>query len=125
MDVTPLIPRGRQVINSYGAGGFLVSGERYDGSLLVFPERVAPFAPASWDDLVLEHLSDILTAEPQVELLLFGCGSAIKPLDPALLAALRDARIGIDLMDTGAACRTYNVLMAEDRRVAAAVIALA
>ncbi len=125
MDVTPLIPRGRQVINSYGAGGFLVSGERYDGSLLVFPERVAPFAPASWDDLVLEHLSDILTAEPRVELLLLGCGPAIKPLDPALRAALRDARIGIDLMDTGAACRTYNVLMAEDRRVAAAVIALA
>lgn len=125
MDVTPLIPRGRQVINSYGAGGFLVSNERYEGSLLVFPERVVPFAPATWDDLALGHLNDILTAEPRVELLLFGCGLGIKPLDPALRTALRDARIGIDLMDTGAACRTYNVLMAEDRRVAAAVIALA
>ncbi|NQV81562.1 MAG: hypothetical protein HQ495_13480 [Alphaproteobacteria bacterium] len=125
MDVTPLVPRGRQIINSYGAGGFLVSGERYQGSLLVFPERVAAFAPVRWDDLTLGHLHDVITADPHVELLLFGCGSAIKPLNPALRAALREARIGIDLMDTGAACRTYNVLMAEDRRVAAAVIALA
>ncbi|MDA0367208.1 MAG: Mth938-like domain-containing protein [Proteobacteria bacterium] len=124
MDVTPLVPRGRQIINSYGAGGFLVSGERYEGSLLVFPERVIGFAPVRWEDLTLDHLHDVITTDPRVELLLIGCGPAIKPLNSDIRAALREARIGIDLMDTGAACRTYNVLMAEDRRVAAAVIAL-
>ncbi|NQV79548.1 MAG: hypothetical protein HQ495_03295, partial [Alphaproteobacteria bacterium] len=82
MDVTPLVPRGRQIINSYGAGGFLVSGERYEGSLLVFPERVAAFAPVRWDDLTLDHLHDVISADPRVELLLIGCGPAIKPLVP-------------------------------------------
>ncbi len=124
MDVTPLVPRGRQVINSYGAGGFMVSGERYDGSVLVFPNQIVAFAPKSWSDLNLEHLSPITGAEPRVELLLMGCGPSIQPLDPALRRALREAGIGIEFMETGAACRTYNILMAEDRRVAAALIAL-
>jgi uncharacterized protein len=124
MDVTPLVPRGRQVINSYGAGGFMVSGERYDGSVLVFPNQIVAFAPKSWSELDLEHLKPITEAEPRVELLLMGCGPSIQPLDPALRGALREAGIGIELMDSGAACRTYNILMAEDRRVAAALIAL-
>lgn len=124
MDVTPLVPRGRQVINSYGGGGFLVSGERHTGSLLVFPERTLSFAPAAWNDLTRDHLDAVIDAEPAIELLLFGCGPSIAPLAPDLRAALRERRIGIELMDTGAACRTYNILMAEDRRLAAALIAV-
>ena len=124
MDVTPLVPRGRQVINSYGDGGFLVSGERHAGSLIVFPDNISPFPPAAWADLSLEHLEAVIAAEPRVEVLLFGCGASIQPLDAAVRAGLREHRIGIELMDTGAACRTYNVLMAEDRRVAAALIAV-
>ncbi len=124
MDVTPLVPHGRQVIGSYGAGGFMVSGERHEGSVLVFPERIAAFEPSTWADLTLDHLQAIITAEPRVELLLMGCGRSIQPLPADLRAALKDARIGVELMDTGAACRTYNILMAEDRRVAAALIAI-
>ncbi len=124
MDVTPLVPRGRQVIGSYGGGGFVVSGERHEGSLLVFPEATAPFAATNWSEMTLDHLAAVIAAEPKVEVLLMGCGAAIQPLDPAIRAGLREHRIGIELMDTGAACRTYNVLMAEDRRVAAALIAV-
>ncbi len=102
----------------------MISGERHDGSVVVFPEQVAAFEPTSWADLALPHLEVITGAEPRVELLLMGCGPAIQPLPPELRGALREAGIGIELMDTGAACRTYNILMAEDRRVAAALIAL-
>ena len=124
MDVTPLGPRGRQVINSYGAGGFMISGERHDGSVVVFPEQIVAFEPKAWSDMTLANMQVITEAVPRVELLLMGCGPSIQPLPPELRAALREAGIGIDLMDTGAACRTYNILMAEDRRVAAALIAL-
>ena len=124
MDVTPLVPRGRQVIQSYGGGGFLVSGDRHTGSLLVFPTATAPLAATSWADLTADHLAAVFAADPAVEILLIGCGPQIRPLEPAIRSALRERRIGVDLMDTGAACRTYNVLMAEDRRVAAALIAV-
>lgn len=124
MDVTPLVPRGRQVINSYGAGGFMISGERHDGSVLVFPEEIVAFEPMAWSDMTLAHMQAITEMVPRVELLLMGCGPSIQPLPAELRAALRESGIGIDLMDTGAACRTYNILMAEDRRVAAALIAL-
>ncbi len=124
MDVTPLVPRGRQVIQSYGGGGFLVSGERHTGSLLVFPTATAPLDVAIWPDLTAGHLAAVFAAEPSVEVLLMGCGPQIRPLDPTIRSVLRERRIGIELMDTGAACRTYNVLMAEDRRVAAALIAV-
>ena len=124
MDVTPLVPHGHQVINSYGAGGFLISGERHDGSVLVFPEQVVAFEPKAWSELRLTHLLVINEMVPRVELLLMGCGPSIQLLSKDHRAALREAGIGIDLMDTGAACRTYNILMAEGRRVAAALIAL-
>jgi uncharacterized protein len=124
MDVTPLVPHGHQVINSYGAGGFMITGERHDGSVLVFPEQVVAFEPKVWSDLTLTHLLAITEVVPHVELLLMGCGSSIEPLSADHRAVLREAGIGIDLMDTGAACRTYNVLMAEGRRVAAALIVL-
>ena len=124
MDVTPLIPQGRQIIESYGNGGFRVTGESYRGSILVLPERSAAWAPASIDELDLESLEPVLAAEPRVEVLLIGCGRAMAFIDPELRDAARARGVALEPMDTGAACRTYNVLMAEDRRVAAALIAV-
>jgi len=66
----------------------------------------------------------VLAAEPPVEVLLVGCGSAMALIDPDLRDAARARGVALEPMDTGAACRTYNVLMAEDRRVAAALIAV-
>ncbi len=124
MDVTPLIPQGRQIIESYGAGGFKVTGESYRGSLLVLPDWAAPWPLAVIDDLTLESLEPVLAAEPPVEVLLIGCGTAMAFIDPDLREAARRRGVALEPMDTGAACRTYNVLMAEDRRVAAALIAV-
>ena len=73
---------------------------------------------------MLEQFAAVIAAEPAVDVLLIGCGARIAPIPKAVRDGLRKAGIGADTMDTGAACRTYNVLASEGRRVAAALIAL-
>jgi uncharacterized protein len=123
-DVTPLIPAGRQVIEAYGDGGFRVSGVRFEGSVLVFPEQVVAWPVTDPAALTIELLQPVLAAAGQVDLLLLGCGPSIRPVPAELRRALRAAGIVVEPMDTGGACRTYNVLMGEDRKVAAALIAV-
>src|SRR3546814_7752134 len=89
MDVTPLVPQGRQVIERYGNGGFRVTGETYRGSILVLPDRSAAWPPTSIDELDLASLEPVLSAVPPVEVLLIGCGRAMAMIDPALRAAAR------------------------------------
>ncbi len=119
MDVTPLIRPGQQVIQNYAGGVFRISGKIYEGAVIVTPD--AAFA---WD--VAENFSD-LTAEhfaplAGVDVLLLGTGGKMHFLPPPLRKALKEQGLSPDVMDTGAACRTYNVLMAEGRRVAAALL---
>lgn len=122
MDVTPLIPQGKQIIEAYGEGGFRISGRRLEGSVIVFPDKVVAWA----GDLSTDNLQDVTRAGQagSVELLLIGTGARMTQIDRALRQDLRAAGVVIEPMDTGAACRTYNVLMAEGRRVAAALIAV-
>ena len=126
MDVTPLVPEGRQIIEGYGNGGFRIGGIVHPGSRLVFPEHSEDWPVASFDALTIEALAPVIAAgkDGAVELLLLGCGSRLAPVPPAIRAALKEAGVGVEPMDTGAACRTYNVLMAEGRRIAAALIAV-
>ena len=124
MEITPEIPQGRQVIESYGQGRFQISGRPYESSVLVFPDRTLSWPVTAMADLSIDALSDVVAARPAVEILIVGCGARLLLLSGALRSALREQGIGCDTMDTGAACRTYNVLLAESRRVAAALIAL-
>lgn len=124
MEITPEIPGDRQVIESYGEGRFRISGIAHEGSVLVFPDRTVSWTVPAMDDLSFESLAPVIAAEPEVEILLIGCGARLTLIPGALRAALREHGIGCDPMDTGAACRTFNVLLAESRRVAAALIAL-
>jgi len=124
MDVTPLVPRGRQIVESYGNGGFKVSDAAFRGSILVLPERTEVWAVTSIDDLNIDGLEVVLAAEPSIEVLFIGCGTTMAFIDPELRAAASLRGVALEPMDTGAACRTYNVLVAEDRRVAAALIAV-
>jgi uncharacterized protein len=127
MDVTPLIPQGRQIIEGYGDDGFRISGRRIEGSVLVFPDKAVPWPVSEIGALSLGSLDEIGTAgrAGSVELLLVGTGARMAQIDRGLRQALRADGVVIEVMDTGAACRTYNVLMAEGRRVAAALIAVA
>jgi len=126
MDLTPLIPSGRQIVESYGEGRFRVTGHTYQGAVLVFPERTLTWGVSDAGQASLENLEPVLAQARQgtVELLLFGQGPRMLLVPPALRQGLKAARIVVEPMDTGAACRTYNVLMAEGRRVAAALIAV-
>lgn len=121
IDVTPAVPRGRQIVQSYRGGRFRIAGRVYRGSVLVYPETTKPWPVASIGALTRESLADVV-ANP-VDVLLIGAGAEAAFLDPGLRAALRAAGIVADAMATGAACRTFNVLAAEDRNVAAALIA--
>lgn len=126
MDITPLIPAGRQIVESYGQGRFRVSGTSYTGSVIVFPERTLAWPVAAATEVTVELLAEVTAAgrDGGVELLLLGCGARMALISPALRAALKEAGVVIEAMDTGAACRTYNLLMADGRRVAAALIAV-
>lgn len=120
MDITPVVPKGKQVITGYGDGKFRVSGEEYASSILVFPDRsvVWPITPP----ITLEKLHVVLEEEGEIDLLLIGCGKKPDILPVGIKGALKEAGIALEVMDTGAACRTYNVLVSEGRRVAAALI---
>ena len=122
MDVTPLVREGRQIIESYGDGGFKVSGVAFTGPIIVFPERSIAWPNAAPDGLSVEMLARVFEDEDSPEILLVGCGATAVFLSPRLRAAIRERGPVVDAMDTGAACRTYNILMTEERRVAAALL---
>jgi len=121
MELTPVNPSGRQVIESYGPRGFRVTGVTYSRPILVFPDATLGWAVTGIDTLSIETLRPVIE-HGGTEILLLGCGSRMVPISAAVRNGLKTAGIGLEPMDTGAACSTYNVLLAEDRRVAAALL---
>ena len=115
---------GRPPIDAYGNGGFRFAGMSHRGSILCLPSGVYGWEPADRNVLVTGDFARLLAEAQGVEILLVGMGPDLKPLPAELRAALKDVRISADPMATGAAVRTYNVLLAEDRAVAAALIAV-
>jgi uncharacterized protein len=126
MDLTPLVPQGRQIVESYGDGRFRVTGTLYTGSVLVFPSRTTAWPVPDIGGLSVESLAPVIAASEagEIDLLLIGCGARMAMIPSVLRSALRAKGVVIEPMDTGAACRTYNVLAAEGRKVAAALIAV-
>ncbi len=122
MEFTPETAPGRKLIQAYGDGGFRIEGERVAGSILIFPDRVLPLPVAGIAEITIESLAAVTGG--QVDILVIGCGPRQHAVDPGLRASLRAAGVALECMDTGAACRTYNVLVSESRRVAAALIAV-
>ena len=124
MDVTPVVPGGRQLIQGYDTGGFRIAGIRHAGSVLVLPEQTLAWPVDSPEQITADSLAPVRAAAPAVEILVLGCGARFVMIPAELRASLKAAGIVVEAMDTGAACRTFNLLLAEDRRVAAALIAL-
>ena len=113
---------GRVPIDAYGNGGFRFADMSHRGSLLCLPSGIYAWdAPAAIDAASLRRVLDEADA---IEVLIVGTGPDLAPLAPALKQALREAGIVGEAMSTGAAVRTYNVLLAEDRAVAAALLAV-
>ena len=123
MDVTPLIPEGRQIIQAYVAGGFKVSGVTYQGGIIVFPTNTRNWnAPDSFAGLSTDDFAGLYDEAAEIDVLLVGTGARGEFFPPILRSVLKDRGLVVESMDTGAACRTYNVLMAEGRRVAAVLM---
>ncbi len=120
MDVTPLVPKDRQVIESYSVDGFRVNGIFHPGARIVLPQAIHAWSVAAMRDVTVESLDPVVRAGMQI--LLLGCGERMALVPAALRRELRAQGIVIEAMDTGAACRTFNVLLAEDRLVAAALL---
>ena len=117
-------PRQPPSIDAYGGGGFRVSGQRREGSLLILADEPLSWAPTSLESIGQADLQPILDHPGEVEFVLLGTG-AHQALPPrAIRDTLLAARIGLEFMDTPAAARLYNVLASEGRRVAAALIAI-
>ncbi|PAQ08351.1 Mth938-like domain-containing protein [Mesorhizobium temperatum] len=112
----------RAPIEAYGNGGFRFADMSHRGSLLCLPSGIYGWEPADPLALTAADFAKLLNEADKVEILLVGAGKDLRPLPAALRAALKAAGIAADPMSTGAAVRTYNVLLAENRAVAAALI---
>jgi uncharacterized protein len=114
-------PGDTKLFTAHGAGHVMVNGERYNRSIVVLAEEVrVDWSVLAFDKLEETHFAYFLALKPDV--LLLGTGSRQRFPHPRLYRALTDAGIGVECMDTPAACRTYNILVAEDRRVIAAIL---
>jgi uncharacterized protein len=116
---------GRHAIEGMGRGGFLFGGTSHIGSILALPSGVHAWAPALAADVSPASLAPLLAEAADIEFLLLGTGQRFEPLAATVLAALREAGIRFEQMSTSSAAQTYNILLAEDRKVAAALIAVA
>jgi uncharacterized protein len=115
---------GRHLIDAYGNGGFRFAEMSHRGSILALPSGVVAWPVTSMADVTRESLAPVFAEGPELELLLFGTGLDIAAFPEAWRARFRAAGIGLDVMQTGAAARTYNILLAENRKVGAALIAV-
>ena len=116
---------GRHPIDAYGEGGFKFGGMSHRGSLLALPSGLYAWDAMTPADIDAQSLARVLAEAPDaIEHLLVGTGLDLAPLAPALVQRLRTLKIVAEPMATGAAARTYNILMGEGRRVAAALLAV-
>jgi uncharacterized protein len=115
---------GRAPIDAYGNGGFRFADMSHRGSILCLPSGIHGWEPADEERLVPADFEAVVAEGDGIEILLVGTGMDLKPLSAAIRTALREKGISADPMSTGAAVRTYNVLLAEDRAVAAALVAV-
>ncbi|HEY8555261.1 MAG TPA: Mth938-like domain-containing protein [Burkholderiales bacterium] len=111
----------QNAVRAYAPGRITINEDTYTASLIITPERIIPdWPPRAFGDITEDDIAAITALEPEVVLL--GTGDRLRFPAPALTRPLIEAGVGFEVMDTWAACRTYNVLMSEGRRVAAALL---
>ena len=115
---------GRAPIDAYGGGGFRFAEMSHRGSLLLLPSGIYAWTISSMDKIREADFEVVFREAGDIGFLLLGTGAVQIFPDPQIRAAFASRNLGLDAMDTGAACRTYNILLAEGRDVAAALIAV-
>jgi uncharacterized protein len=110
----------QKTFTAHGAGYVTVNGQKHQHPIIVTEDQVRGWSARDFVSLDENHFIELLALQPEV--VIFGTGQTLQFPHPRLYRSLLDARIGIECMDTPAACRTYNILMAEGRKVAAAIL---
>ncbi|MFT5703055.1 MAG: hypothetical protein ACJAZX_000788 [Rickettsiales bacterium] len=123
MDITPQVSKDLYSLEGYGSEGFKINDRFYKSSIILTPSQIIEVKIDSLEDFFEQNLSEILEKEP--EILLIGTGKNHRVISASLKNKIKSfyPKISIDEMSTGSACRTYNILMSEDRHVAAFLIA--
>ena len=123
MGAQPCYPE-RVELDAYGNGGFRFANMSHVGSLLILPSGIYAWPFARFDEVDVSAFELLFAEAEETEFLIFGTGAQQCFPDVAVTKAFIEAKVGLEVMDTGAAARTYNVLQAEGRAVAAALIAV-
>ena len=126
-NISPMLTTGirgpKSIIEEYDVYGFTVNNVRARGAVLVFPHHMLLCSPREQHDVTIDSLAAVTLAEPQVEMLVIGAGDRMtQQLDPALVDYFRKQGTVVELMNTVNACATFNILNAEDRNVAGALL---
>ena len=119
----PFFP-GRAPVDAYGNGGFRFAEMSHQGSILLLPSGIFAWPVTCFEDLQVGDFARALAQSGDIEFLLLGCGEELKRPPQEIRDAFREHGTGLEPMGTGAAARTYNVLLGEQRAVAAALIAV-
>lgn len=120
MKLHATVVTGLNTFTGYGEGYVIVNGARHERNLIVLPERILEWGAQSFDELCEADFTALATLG--LEVVLLGTGARQRFPHPRLIRCLSEARIGVEAMDVQAACRTYNILAAEARKVAAALL---
>jgi uncharacterized protein len=113
-----------KLLDAYGDGGFRVEGLFRPGSILLLPGNTLDWSVSDIDAATPEDFGAVLAIAQDLEFLLVGCGTQMQPVSAAVRAAFEESGIGLELMGTGSACRTYNHLISEGHTFGAALIAV-
>ena len=124
IEIRPAHFPGRAPIDAYGNGGFRFADMSHRGSLLLLPSGIYGWESVDAKELTVGHFEKVLAEAQDIEVLLIGTGDGMRVLPKELRAAFKEAGISVDPMSTGAAVRTYNIMLSESRAVAAALIAV-
>lgn len=115
---------GKHLIDSYGKGGFRFADMSHQGSILALPSGIYSWSVTRFEDLSQDDFVRVMRESDKIDTLLIGAGETMAVLPKPLYWFLKDGKMSIDVMGTGAAARIYNIMQSENRRVAAALIAV-
>ena len=113
MELSPIVFNGRQFIQSYNNGKFQISGQKFYGSVIIFPEKTIEWNVSAFESVSITNLKPVTELYNDIDLLLIGCGTKFMPRPDNLHSTLKEISITLEWMDTGAACRTFNVLLSD------------
>lgn len=125
MELTRIVPKDRQHIQKYGPDGFTVSAVKFGGPVLVFPHESISWGASDPNELTPHYFAAVIERAASLDLCLLGCGRRMTLVPSDIKAALKASGVNIEPMDSGAASRTFNVLLAEGRAVCAALFPMA